>query len=52
MEFQFISFGQYTLEKSNFYFMKKNDRWLKIDGKSDLEKTFSNAIDEYIKLYI
>ncbi len=52
IEFQFVSFGQYTLEKSNFYFEKINNYWCKIDTKSNLEKTFAMAIDRYIKLYL
>ncbi|MEA2112577.1 MAG: hypothetical protein U9P50_01220 [Patescibacteria group bacterium] len=51
IEFQFVSFGQLTLEKSDFYF-KKSDSWQKIDSKSDLEETFVDSVDKYINLYI
>ncbi len=51
IEFQFISFGQLTLEKSNFYFTKTNNSWKKINSKSDLEGTFTEAVDNYVKVY-
>ncbi len=49
VEFQFVSFGQYALEKSSFYFKKVENLWRKIDGKSDLEKTFAWAVNRYLK---
>lgn len=52
LEFQFVSFGQHALEKSDFYFSKENGSWRKIKGKSILEQEFARSIDEHIKLYI
>ncbi len=52
IEFQFVSFGQYTLEKSLFYFKNKGGIWKKIKETSDLEKVFAESVDKYIKLYI
>lgn len=51
-EFQFVSFGQYALEKSSFYF-KKNDfsHWEKIEEYSILEDDFVYAVDKYINQY-
>lgn len=52
LEFQFLSFGQYTLEKSKFYFTKKYDKWEKINKQSTLEKQFAESISLYIKKII
>ncbi len=51
IEFMFIPFGNYALEKSDYYFQKKGDDWVKINEKPDLEKEFVNAIDNYIQTY-
>jgi glutathione synthase/RimK-type ligase-like ATP-grasp enzyme len=51
MEFQFISFGQYSLEKSNFYYRKNNNTWDRVHEKSDLENVFSEAVDRHLVLY-
>jgi hypothetical protein len=48
-EFQFVSFGNLTLEKSNFYFEKHADQWTKINKRSSLENEFVNSITQYIK---
>lgn len=47
-EFQFISFGQYTLEKSKFFYRLKNDKWQKEFEKSDLEREIAASVSEYI----
>jgi len=49
IEMQFIMFGNYALEKSNFFFKKEDNDWIKVNKKSDLEKEFVNVIDKYIK---
>lgn len=50
IEFQFVHFGNYTLEKSPFHFenVSKN-KWDIIEEKVILEEFFVKTIDEYIK---
>ena len=48
LEFQFLSFGQYTLEKSKFYWKKNNGNWNKIEESTILEEQFAKSIAEYI----
>ena len=48
LEFQFVSFGQYALEKSSFFFTKKENSWKKVFEKPNLEKTFVYAVHNYI----
>lgn len=50
LEFQFVSFGQYALEKSSFYFKKEDSQWMKIEGYSNLEEDFVYAVNKYINL--
>jgi glutathione synthase/RimK-type ligase-like ATP-grasp enzyme len=49
IEFQFLMFGPYTLEKSAFYFKWENDKWNIIREKSDLENEFSSSVVMYIE---
>ncbi len=49
LEFQFVSFGQYALEKSPFFFRRSGGVWTIVDAPSDLETTFAYAVDAYIK---
>ena len=48
LEFQFVSFGQYALERSNHYYTKGKNRWERIEGFSHLESTFVYAVDSYL----
>lgn len=48
-EFQFLSFGQYTLEKSSFYYHNKNEVWQKEHEEPDLEKEIATSVFEFIK---
>lgn len=48
IEFQFTHVGPVTLTDSNCYYISKNDKWKKIEGKSNLEQEYCNAIDIYI----
>ncbi|MCX5814214.1 MAG: hypothetical protein NT178_16970 [Proteobacteria bacterium] len=48
IEFQFLQFGNYTLEKSPFYFVKEGGRWNKIQEKSILEEEFVRSIIRYL----
>lgn len=43
-ESQFVYFGTYTLEKSNFYFEKIDDTWQLKKEKSELEKVYVESI--------
>lgn len=48
-EFQFLSFGQYTLEKSSFYCHIKDGIWRKEFEKPDLEREIVSSVSEFIK---
>jgi glutathione synthase/RimK-type ligase-like ATP-grasp enzyme len=50
-EFQFLKFGNYTIEKSPFYFVRKDQKWSKIQGSSNLEKEFVASVVRYIDEY-
>ena len=52
LEFQFLSFGQYALEKSTFFFKKSDSRWDIVREVSDLEENFVRSIHIYIDRYI
>lgn len=49
IEFQFLAFGTYTLEKAPFHMMRIDGDWKKIDGQSHLETEFSESIRKYIE---
>jgi glutathione synthase/RimK-type ligase-like ATP-grasp enzyme len=49
IEFQTIHLGPYTLQKANYYFLRKNDKWECVSEKSNLEEEFSRSIYEYIE---
>ena len=51
IEFQFVSFGTYTLLKSPYYFCHENDKWIKKVGRSDLETEFSRSFWKYLKVH-
>ena len=46
-----VYFGTTTIEKSPFYFTKKNSKWILHDDKSELEKTYVDSIVKYIEKY-
>jgi len=49
-EFQFLSFGQYTLEKSQFYYqLGKEGKWEREYEIPDLEKEIATSVSTYIK---
>lgn len=48
-EAQFVYFGTYTIEYSEFYFKKENNNWVRIDEKSILEKEYAKSIVEFIE---
>lgn len=49
IEFQCISFGPYTLQMSDKYFIQEKKEWKKIVGKSLLEEEIAIAIDSYFE---
>ena len=51
IEFQFISFGNYTLERSKFCFSRTDENsWIKIDETPDLEREFVASVVRYIDI--
>jgi hypothetical protein len=51
LEFQFLSFGNYTLERSNSYFTRTDENdWTKIEEIPDLEREFVASVVRYIDL--
>ncbi|MFA5000749.1 MAG: hypothetical protein WC531_00770 [Candidatus Paceibacterota bacterium] len=48
-EFQFLSFGQYTLEKSKFYYQLRSGNWDKINEVPDLEREIAGSVVAHIK---
>lgn len=48
-EFQFLSFGQYTLEKSSFYYHFRDRKWQKQFEKPNLEREIATSVSEYIR---
>lgn len=48
IEFQFVTFGTYTLEKSPWYFTCRDGKWEKVTGPSDLEQVFAKSVAGYI----
>ena len=48
-EFQFISFGQYTLEKSKFFYHQNNSEWKKVFEEPDLEREVAISVTKFIK---
>lgn len=50
IEFQFLYFGPYTLQYSDWYFTYDEDSkmFIKVNEKSDLEKEYARAVAEYI----
>ncbi len=51
LEFQFLSFGQYALEKSAFFFKKNGSCWEIVRERSDLERNLVRSICVYIDRY-
>jgi len=51
IEFQFLHFGNYTLQVAPFYFKKIDNKWQTIREKSILEKEFADSVSLYIEKY-
>lgn len=47
-EFQCLCLGQYTIEKSKFYYTRKGDDWEKISEIPDLEREIATSVFSYI----
>ncbi len=47
-EFQFLSFGQYTLEKSKFFYSYNDKKWTKTFEQPDLEREIASSVTSYI----
>jgi glutathione synthase/RimK-type ligase-like ATP-grasp enzyme len=47
-EFQMLHLGPSTLQKSLAWHEYLNGKWVRFEGKSDLEEEYSNAVSEYI----
>lgn len=48
-EFQFISFGQYAVDKSPWHFKFINNEWILNKEKTNAEKEFVSSVHAYIK---
>lgn len=48
LEFQFVSFGTYTAEKSPFHFEKVNGIWTTVDNQVVIEREYAEALDGFI----
>lgn len=50
IEFQCLSFGPYTMQFSNaYYMMKKGGGWERVNAQSDLESEIAVSLDGYIR---
>ena len=49
VDVQFIMFGTYTVERSQWHFQRVNGRWLKVEGEVDLETVFGESLFNYIE---
>ncbi|MCK9345352.1 MAG: hypothetical protein M0P64_04555 [Candidatus Pacebacteria bacterium] len=48
IEFQFVTMGNYALEKSSFYFKKVSNKWQRIEEVSQLEYVFVESVIKYL----
>lgn len=49
IEFQFVTFGTLTVEKSPFHFVFDANRWRIVRGPADLEECFCDAVVLYLE---
>lgn len=49
-EFQFLMFGTLTLEKSEFFFTKEQDKWVQIKETPSLEREIASSVVQYLKI--
>jgi len=50
IEFQMIDIGTSALQRSDFWHEFHDGKWIRYDGKSNLEEEFSGSICDYIEL--
>jgi glutathione synthase/RimK-type ligase-like ATP-grasp enzyme len=48
-EFQCVMFGNLTLEKSEFYFQRKEGAWTIVKEKSELERVFAESVMLFLR---
>jgi glutathione synthase/RimK-type ligase-like ATP-grasp enzyme len=48
LEAQFIYFGTYTIENSNYYFIKEQNNWTSVEKKSILEEEYVESIIRFL----
>lgn len=49
VEFQFVSFGTYTVERAPYYYEKQNNGWIKKSDNIVLEKEYAESFHKYIR---
>jgi glutathione synthase/RimK-type ligase-like ATP-grasp enzyme len=50
LEFQFVSFGTYTIENAPHYFRRTASGWAAVGGKTVVEEEFARSVVEFINL--
>ena len=50
LEAQFLHFGTYTIERSDYYYEKTENKWTLVSDKSQLEKEYANSVVNYLKM--
>lgn len=48
IEFQFVSFGPYTIQFADWHFERVGDRWIRVDGKDDIDMETARSYSEYL----
>jgi hypothetical protein len=48
LEFQFTSFGPYTLEKSEWHFVHGNAGWRRVDSQTTVEREFADSVVAFV----
>lgn len=48
LEFQFVYFGMYAIERSSYFFRQSGNTWALIREKPDLEKEFATSVARHI----
>ncbi len=49
LEFQFVTFGQYAVERSTHFFSKIEGKWERLQGSTTAENEIVVAVDSYLK---
>ena len=49
LEFQFLHFGTFTAERSDYCYMAENGEWAEIHEKCQLEFVTASAISDYVQ---